>query len=179
MTPCSRFWTRTFVVVLAIVVGGIGASAHAQEFGRLQDMKERSNVAYFYFAPPGEATVQVQVQGTVPRPGLYEVSESTDLNKLLTFAGGAALEPRPENRERPEITIRVYRPKAQGRSRVLEASFDQVLAGEKEFQRFNDNDIVVVETIQQRNFTWRDVLSLGSTALNITLLVVRILDIRN
>ena len=179
MTPCSRFWTRTFVVVLAIVVGGIGASAHAQEFGRLQDMKERSNVAYFYFAPPGEATVQVQVQGTVPRPGLYEVSESTDLNKLLTFAGGAALEPRPENRDRPDITIRVYRPSDQSRAVVLEASFEQILSGRKQFQQFRDGDIVVVETVNQRSFTWRDLLSISSTTLSLALLAVRIIRLRN
>lgn len=119
------------------------------------------------------------MQGTVPRPGIYEVSDSTDLNKLLTMAGGAGLQRRPENRDRPEILVRVYRPEAQGRTLLLEASYEQLLSGEKQFEAFRDNDMLVVETIEQRNFTWRDALSLTSTALSLTILVLRILDFRN
>jgi hypothetical protein len=143
-------------------------------------MKERTNTAYFYFAEPGEATVQVQVWGTVPRPGLYEVPDSTGLNKLLTMAGGAALEPRPESRKRPDITVQVYRPReGAGRSLLLEAPIEQVLSGGKSFQQFKDNDVLVVETVEQRRFTWRDALSFSGTALSLALLVVRIIDIRN
>ena len=169
------------LLALALAVGGGGLvpDARAQEFGRLQEMKERTNVAYFYFAEPGEATVQVQVQGTVPRPGLYEVPDSTDLNKLLTMAGGAALEARPENRERPEITIRVYRPTGEGRAQLVTATYEQLLSGEKQFQMFEDGDVLVVETIEQRSFTWRDLLSIGASALSLALLAVRILDLRN
>jgi hypothetical protein len=183
MTPPPHARSPRSLLVLVLVVAGMcvgaGKTVQAQEFGRLQNMKERTNVAYFYFAPPGEATVQVQVQGTVPRPGLYEVADSTDLSRLLTFSGGAALEPRPENRDRPEIKIRVYRPGAQGRSRVLDASFEQILSGKKQFQQFRDGDIVVVETVQQRNFTWRDLLSIGSSVVSVALLVVRLVEIRN
>jgi hypothetical protein len=52
-------------------------------------MKERTNVAYFYFAPPGEATVQAQ--GTVLRPGLYEVADSASLDRPLIFCGQGGL----------------------------------------------------------------------------------------
>lgn len=129
---------RSFLALLLIGVGvwGItGKGVQAQEFGRLQEMKEQTNVAYFYFARPGEATVQVQVQGTVPRPGIYEVSDSTDLNKLLTMAGGAGLQRRPENRDRPDILVRVYRPEAQGRTLLLEASYEQLLSGKSSSKR--------------------------------------------
>lgn len=180
MTP-SRFRPRSLLLVFGFLIAGSGLApdASAQELGRLQEMKEQTNVAYFYFAKPGTATVQVQVQGTVPRPGIYEVPDSTDLNKLLTMAGGAALEPRPENRDRPEITIRIFRPTAQGRARLMEAPFEQILAGEEQFQTFKDGDILVVETVNQRSFTWRDALSFTSTGLSLALLVVRILQIRN
>lgn len=181
--PDSMPTLRRLPCVLCLVALGLGGvvapPALAQEFGRLQEMKERTNVAYFYFAKPGEATVQVQVQGTVPRPGIYEVPDSTDLNKLLTMAGGAALEPRPENRERPKITIRVYRPEAQRRSPLVDASYETLLSGERQFRNFRDGDVVVVETIQQRGFTWRDILSVSSTLFSLALLVVRIIRLRN
>ena len=178
--PCaSRAGCSLFLVALAAGLWAGLPETQAQEFGRLQNMKERTNVAYFYFAPPGTATVQVQVQGTVPRPGIYEVADSTDLNRLLTMAGGAALEPRPENRDRPEITIRVYRPADRGRGPMLEAPFEQILSGKKQFQQFRDGDIIVVETVNQRSFTWRDLLSISSTTLSLALLAVRIIRLRN
>lgn len=183
MTPSRSAPVRSCIFAsLLLAVGiwvGLGPTARAQEFGRLQEMKERTNVAYFYFAEPGEATVQVQVWGTVPRPGIYEVPDSTTLNKLLTMAGGAAIGPRPESQKRPEITVQVYRPKASGRALLLQAPIEQILSGEKHFRQFQDNDVLLVETVQQERFTWRDVLSLFSTVVSLTLLVVRILDIRN
>lgn len=183
MTSSFRGRAHRSVLVLVLLVVGIWVGGikgvQAQEFGRLQEMKEQTNVAYFYFAQPGDATVQVQVQGTVPRPGIYEVPDSTDLNKLLTMAGGAALEPRPENQERPKITIRIFRPNAQQQAKLVEASFQEVLSGEKQFQQFKDDDVIVVETVQQQRFTWRDALSFSSTLISVALLVVRILDIRN
>ena len=176
--------SRSFLALVVAVVGlwaGAGQGAQGQEFGRLQEMREQTNVAYFYFAEPGKATVQVQVQGTVPRPGIYEVPDSIDLNRLLTMAGGAAFEPRPENRKRPDITIRVYRPgaDAEQRGKLLEASFEEVVAGEKQFRQFRDDDIIVVETVQERRFTVRDIFTFSSSLFSLALLIVRIIEIGN
>lgn len=164
---------------LCLLLGLGAAPVHAQEFGRLQEMKERTNTAYFYFAEPGEATVQVQVWGTIPRPGIYEVSDSTSLNKLLSMAGGAPVGPRTEDLDPPEITVRVYRPGESGRSLLFESRIEKILSGEKQFRNLRDDAIIVVETVEQRNFTWRDGLSVSSTALSLTLLVLRILEFRN
>jgi NADH:ubiquinone oxidoreductase subunit F (NADH-binding) len=142
-------------------------------------MKERTNTTYFYFAPPGAATVQVQVWGTIPQPGIYEVADSTSLDKLLSMAGGAPTGSRTEGLDPPEITVRVYRPDGSGRSLLFESRIEKILSGERQFRNLRDDAIVVVETTQQRNFTWRDALSVSSTALSLTLLVLRILEFRN
>jgi protein involved in polysaccharide export with SLBB domain len=136
----------------------------------------KSNVAYFFHARPGEATVQVSVWGTIPRPGIYEVPDTTDLDKLLTMAGGAPLEARQEGREPPEITVRVYRPAGDdGRSRIFEAPLDEMLRGAASYPSLRDDDIVVVETVRPKQpFGWRDVLSVASTLASITLLALRI-----
>jgi protein involved in polysaccharide export with SLBB domain len=147
--------------------------AQGQAFGRVEETK--SNVAYFYHARPGEATVQLSVWGTVPRPGIYEVPDTTDLDKLLTMAGGAPLEARTEGRKDARITVRVYRPEQDGRAQIFEAPLERMLQGNTSYPALRDNDIVVVETIRpQQPFGWRDVLSVASALGSLTLLALRI-----
>lgn len=164
---------------MAIFGGGLVPSAGAQEFGRLEEMKDRTNVAYFYHARPGEATVQVSVWGTVERPGIYEVGDTTAVDELLTMAGGAPIQPRQENEDPARITVRLYRPRRGGRSLLFEANIDSILAGKADPPEIKDKDVLTVETVQPVNFTWRDALSLSSVTLNLAVLVVRILRLRN
>jgi hypothetical protein len=160
--------------LLLLLVGAAGpTTACGQAFGRVEETK--SNVAYFYHARPGEATVQLSVWGTVPRPGIYEVPDTTDLDKLLTMAGGAPLEARQEDREAPTITVRVYRPEQDGRAQIFEAPLERMLQGNTSYPALRDDDIVVVETVRPKQpFGWRDVLSVASTLGTLTLLALRI-----
>lgn len=152
--------------------------AAGQRFGRIEDTQ--SNVAYFYHAQPGDATVQVSVWGTIPRPGIYEVPDSTDLDKLLTMAGGAPLEPRQENRDAATVNVRVYRPTPDSaRSVLFASSIEAMLSEDTDYPLLRDDDIIVIETIQpRRRFTWRDVLSVLSSVGTVTLLALRIFDRR-
>lgn len=180
MTPSLRARRARMLLLVGLLMAGVGSglgpSAQAQEFGRLQELE--TNVAYFFHARPGEATIQVSVWGTVPAPGIYEVPDSTDLDKLLTMAGGAPLQPRPERQDRPEITVRVFRPQQSERTLLFEARIEEILSGSKGFNQFQDNDVLVVESVEQESFTWRDLLSFSSTAISLALLVVRIVRIR-
>jgi protein involved in polysaccharide export with SLBB domain len=152
---------------------GLPTDAQGQAFGRVEETK--SNVAYFYHARPGEATVQVSVWGTVPRPGIYEVPDTTDLDKLLTMAGGAPMEARVEDQEAPTITVRVYRPGKNGRNQIFESELVRMLQGNPSYPSLRDDDIVVVETVRPKQpFGWRDVLSVLSTLGTLTLLGLRI-----
>ena len=163
------------VLGLLLCLGSLseGAVVRGQEFGRVEDT--RSNVAYFYHARPGEATVQVSVWGTVPQPGIYEVADTTDLDKLLTMAGGAPMEARREGREAASITVRMYRPEQNGRAKIFEAPLERMLRGQSSYPPLRDDDIVVVETVRPKQpFGWRDVLSIASTLASLTLLGLRI-----
>jgi protein involved in polysaccharide export with SLBB domain len=165
------------------------APADAQGFGRVEETN--SNVAYFYHARPGQATVQISVWGTIPRPGIYEIPDTTDLDKLLTMAGGAPLQPRTEDRDPAKITVRVYRPQSAAqtensgtsegtsapRTMIFEAPLERMLAGQAQYPDLRDDDIVVVETVQPKEgFSFRDVLSVASTLGTLTLLALRIFD---
>ncbi|PEN12633.1 hypothetical protein CRI94_14050 [Longibacter salinarum] len=175
-TRSCEFWA--WVLLFACLLST--ADASAQRFGRIEDTQ--SNVAYFYHAQPGEATVQVSVWGTIPRPGIYEVSDSTDLDKLLTMAGGAPVEPRQAKRDPATITVRVYRPNSttgtspeSDRTLQFEAKLDEMLNGSVVYPTLRDDDIIVVETILPRQrFTWRDAISVLSSAGTLTLLALRI-----
>jgi hypothetical protein len=169
----SRSWGGVLLLLVALAAGSGPPAAQAQAFGRVEETE--SNVAYFYHARPGEATVQVSVWGTIPRPGIYEVPDTTALDKLLTMAGGAPLEARQENREAPTITVRVYRPESDGRNEIFQAELDRMLQGNASYPALRDNDIVVVETVRPKQpFGWRDVISVVSSLASLTLLGLRL-----
>ncbi|WP_022836139.1 SLBB domain-containing protein [Salisaeta longa] len=171
-TPLTRWIGPVLLLLLAW-----SGPAHAQEIGRIAEMKETNNVAYFYFARPGQATVQVQLWGTVPRPGIYEIPINTDLDKLLTMAGGAPIAPRGENQDPPKIYVRVFRPATSTEAPLFEARLQDMLRGGLSYPDLQDGDIITVETIRPPDgFTWRDALSLTSTGLSLTLLLLRIFD---
>lgn len=160
-----------------VLLGGAGVQpVQAQEFGRIAETE--TNAAYFFYAQPGEATIQVALWGA-PQPGLYEVPDSTDLGRLLTLAGGIPMQERQENQKPPRITVRLYRPEQSREEPLVETRAQRLLQGEVSAPQLRENDIVVVETVQPTQFTWQDGLSILSTAASLTLLVLRILRFRD
>jgi hypothetical protein len=67
-----------------------GTKVHAQiSTGTLgQDILRPSSASYYFIAKPSELSMQVNVWGFVKNPGRYEVPTSTDLIRLLSYAGG-------------------------------------------------------------------------------------------
>jgi hypothetical protein len=149
-------------------------TASAQEFNRRAETQ--TNLPYFYYAQPGQATVQVLVWGR--QSGVYEVPDSTDLDMLLTLAGGPELGPRSEREKPTKVTVRLYRPKQDRQDPMFEAPLDRMLTGEAAYPTLENGDIVVVETVRPSRFTWRDGLSLLTTAASLALLTLRIIDRR-
>jgi hypothetical protein len=160
-----------------VLLGGAGVqTVQAQKFGRIQETN--TNTAYFYYAQPGQATVQIYVWGAA-QAGIYEIPDGTSLARLLTMTGGVSRGTRQEGKEPLRINVRLYRPKQSREDPLLETRAQDVLQGNVEMQQLQENDIVVVETIQPDPFTWRDALSILTTATSITLLVLRLLRFRN
>lgn len=157
-------------LLLAVLFAAPGA-VQAQEFGRIEETK--STVSYFYFAEPGDATIQVAVWGSVGKTGIYEVPVGTEMDRLLTMAGGAPLTARSENQTR-EITIRLYREDDGERSAIYEASIEEMIANPDAYPDIQDQDVMIVETVTDQRFTFQNVLSIVSTLASLTLLGLRL-----
>lgn len=166
-------WTLGIALTL-LGLGGVGGpTAQAQQFGRIAETE--TNAAYFFYAQPGQATIQVSLWGS-GQAGLYEVPDSTHLDRLLTLAGGAAgLGERQENRKPPRVTVRLYRPNASRTEPVVDTRLKKILQGEVDAPELREGDVVVVETVQPSEFTFQDGVSILSTAASLTLLVLRII----
>lgn len=165
--------------VAIVLLGGLAglhpADVAGQTFGRIEDTE--TNLAYFYYARPGEATIQVSVWGSVSQTGILEVPDTTDLHTLLTLAGGApGIGKRRENRDPPEVIVRLYRKKQGERTKIFESEVEDVMTGAKAPPTLQENDVVMVETIEQRHFGFRDALSIASSIGSIILLALRLRD---
>lgn len=160
-------------LLMGIAVLSGPEEVQGQAFGRIEETE--SNVAYFFHARPGEATIQVSLWGTIPQSGIYEVPDTTNVNKLLAMAGGIPAEARRKQQKAPQTTVRVYRQTQGERSKIFEARLSEML--ESKVPILRDNDIVVVETVTFRTpFDWRDMLSVLSTLGTLALLALRIWD---
>ena len=166
---CS-YLSRRAVLLGVLATGflalGLSMPVQAQRFGRLDDLN--TNVTtYYHFAQPGEATIQVFVLGA-GLPGLYEIGEGTDLGSLFILAGGSGLD-RQQAGVRRRVTIRLFKENMPQRTLAYEASLADLLATPGTYPSLEDRDILQVEIIEKRRFSWRDGLviltSLGTLAL--------------
>ncbi len=174
----SSFPGHAAWVLGAVLLGLVGTAlpVQAQKFGRIEETN--TNTAYFYYAQPGEATVQIYVWGAA-NAGIYEIPDSTSMARLLTMTGGIARGEREEDQKRARITVRHYRPEESRQEPLLEARAQEILKGNVKAPRLREDDIVVVETVQPDQFTWRDALSIVTTGASLVLLGLRIFRFSN
>jgi hypothetical protein len=164
----------TLLAASALLANGLLApcASDAQAFGRLEET-QRSGVAYFFFAKRGEPTVQLYVWGNV-KAGIYEVPDSTGLDKLLSMAGGLPVGSEVAGAPTPEITIRVYRGEGDERHVLYEARAESLLVRTDNYPALRDQDVVVVERFVPRDFGWRDTLEIFRTAVQVLFVVLQV-----
>lgn len=161
-----------------------GFSTPASPFGRLDGLV--SNAAAFRFARPGEATTRVYVWGAVAAPGLYEVTQGTDLSALVALAGGPATAPvTRETRQR--TVVRLYRTDGPvARRLVYEADVAAFVVGAPSADGSAlggpppvpaDGDVVEVTTYTERIRTWRDDLSVVGGVAAIVVAVTQVVNL--
>ena len=118
-----------------------------------QSEQTRSNsTGYYYNHLPGEATIQVQVEGTVAYPGLYEVGVGTDLRRVLALAGGPRLDVRDRDSDR-RVDIQLLRP---SEGAIYVSSLAAASIRPDLIPPLRHDDTVLVDVISRRRFTVQD-----------------------
>ncbi len=132
------------------------------------DLRAQNSGAYYQITDiPGEITKKINLWGTVNRPGRYEVSLSTNLIQLITYAGGPK-----EFADMDEI--RVYREKEDGTRFMLEINLEDPDETKQTDLDLYDEDTIVIE--QSAIVSWREIFSTISGPLAIIASLAIILD---
>ncbi|MEL6615169.1 MAG: hypothetical protein AAFQ43_05500 [Bacteroidota bacterium] len=151
------------------VVFALPASAQTPSVGYVGEVPTNSP-NHFYYAQPGEIPTRVSVWGTVRAPGTYFVRPGVDLAEVLSLAGGPLLNPRSEDIDR-DVTIRVYRMEGDQRILSYEEKLIDMIAEPGAYPALQNEDVVEVETVEDRRWTFRDTVTvIGAAATSIVAL---------
>jgi protein involved in polysaccharide export with SLBB domain len=145
----------------------------AQSFGRVEETKSNSD-AYYYYVQPGAPTVQVFVLGMAKFPGLYEVTEGTDLKQLLALSGGPDFD-RRQFLNRQTTTVRLYRTTEGKQDLLYEGVLENTVSDTTAQRVLKDGDVLTIEVVERRRFDWRDILTVVNV-VNTALLIVLAVD---
>lgn len=113
--------------------------------------------ANYSIAKPGELTMQVNIWGLVNHPGRYEVSITTDLIQLVSYAGGPLVDARLD-----AVKVTRFLKTDNGLSK------SEIIVNLEDLYRINDSAIILQpgDTIFIDRTNWssfRDVLSIVTT----------------
>lgn len=144
--------------------------AQEQEFGGVSDL-ETQGTAYYVFARPGEATMQILVLGSIGSPGIYQVRVETELDELLGLTGGTPLA--TSTRSETTVTVRLFREGGGRRDLVYEAPLERMLVEPGLYPPLQDGDVLTIETItiERGRFGWRDAISIVTSLTSVVVLI--------
>ena len=171
----------TVLAALALAAFALAAaSAAAQPTpSTLRPTDERVATAggYFTYFLPGERTSQVSVLGAVRAPGLYVVSEGTDLGEIIALAGGPESGARTTEVERT-VTIRLFRTTAAGTREVVYARTAEAFARDADgYPQLYDGDTVDVDVVDRRLRTYRDTLSVITAVSTLVIIGIQVVTL--
>ncbi|MCB0720455.1 MAG: SLBB domain-containing protein [Bacteroidetes bacterium] len=159
-------WFSALTVAAALYVSA-GANANAQVIDL--ERSRYSPAAYYNYGEQGDITVIVNVWGTVRNPGLYEVTKGTTLSTLFSLAGGPLVGTRYKSTTR-RVTLKLTR----GEERIVDFTMEnQVLALEMD-PVLEMGDVLTVETVERRGFSWRDVFPVVAAVASVALAAERL-----
>jgi hypothetical protein len=156
----------SFALAVLLSLAPLAPEALAQsEQGRIgrSEMVVSTSPGYYVYHQPGEATIQVSVEGAVRNPGLYEVAVGTDLSRLLALTGGAAYDAREAN-QRQRVEVRLFRPQE---GVVYATTSADIAANPGAYPALREGDTVIVDVIRKRQFGWQEagIIAGGLSAL--------------
>lgn len=158
--------------VFSLVAFAFQPAARAQNFGGFNS-RITDGTAYYTYARPGEATMEILVIGSERSSGIYEVGHTTRMDELLALSGVLALASRSQE-IKTRITIRLYRESEGTRSAIYEAPIETMLLEPSRYPDLQEGDVLTIETTEKTKFNWRDGISILSSLVSILWIVDRL-----
>lgn len=149
------------LVVLVAAVPQVQAQTTATldpcigRLGRAELTETTATNTYFSYFVPGEATVQIHVEGAVQQPGLYEVGVGTGLGRVLALSGGPRYEARDSDRNR-EVEVRLFRPNS-GSAPIYAATLQDSATNPAVYPNLCEGDTLLIDVIESRRFGWQEI----------------------
>lgn len=134
---------------------------------------DRSQRVVQEFARPGEATVLLNVWGSVNRPGLWRVKREADLVELLSVVGVQGVG-RNDAGTHSKTIVSVYRNIDGRRRQVYRRNVKDILAEGATYPTLMDRDVLEVETIRRRSIGFQTISTIVGTASSLASLIVLI-----
>jgi hypothetical protein len=164
----NRLHILTGLFILACL-GMTHLQAQGRESGVSLYQPAFATPANYSIAKPGELTMQVNIWGLVTHPGRYEVSISTDLIQLVSYAGG----PQPEA-QLNAVKVTRFLKTDNGVSK------SELIVNLEDLYRVNDSSVILQpgDTIFIDRTNWgsiRDALSIVTTLAVLTATVTTVI----
>ncbi len=136
--------------------------------------RTQSQGGLFDYSDPAGFNIKVQLWGYVKYPGYYVIPAKSNLNDILSFAGGPLLDAMMDD-------IRIYRQSETGRQELTTYNLDDLLWGDSlaakiEFPKLYAGDVILVPG-EPRYFVREDIQFFVSLSLAIATLAVLIISL--
>ena len=157
------------LLLLALVPAVAVAQTPDRPVTRIGQSEQTQSTApgYYRHHLPGEATIQVAVEGAVLNPGLYEIADETDLRQVLALSGGPRIDIRDRQSSR-RVELRLVRP---GAGEIYAATMMDAAANPAVIPALRHDDALLVEVLDKRRFGWQDAATVIGAAGTVAFLI--------
>ncbi|GIV62070.1 MAG: hypothetical protein KatS3mg044_0936 [Rhodothermaceae bacterium] len=133
-----------------------------------------ASAAYYRYYDGGDATILVNVWGSVRSPGLYEIPVGTRLSTLVSLSGGPDMATNASLQANRTISIRLIREEAGERRPIFESVMKNEVLVADEDPVLQEGDVLVLETKLRPKLIWKDAFSIVAALGTVALAIERI-----
>jgi len=158
-------------ILYVLILGVITVPAAGQVIE--QDRSRLNQAAYFVYTEPGDIAIRVHVWGMIKYPGLYEVPRGTNLNELISLAGGPQLGERLR-RSRKTLEVTLFKDSRQGMEPHTSIVLSNKLADIPQSVILEEGDMLTFDLEVRQRLRWRDMFPVVSMVGTLILIIDRL-----
>lgn len=167
---------KQILVLLALFAFVVQTKAQVEDYGLGNFNQQRpTNGGYYDYSDPTVVNIKVSVWGYAKYPGKYFIPAYSNVNDLLSFAGGPTVDARIEK-------LRLYRVDKDSNQVMVQFNYDDLLWGDSlttvkaEVPKLKAGDILLVPG--DKRYFFRDWFTLGlsifSALISLGILILNI-----